>query len=66
MAVEKTPILVSENFFRHRDRYRYVNNERFDKFVTDEFLRQTVYGCQVVVTNELDGMAAAVPEPFDI
>ncbi len=22
--------------------------------------------CQVVVTDELDGMAAAVPEPFDI
>ncbi len=51
-AIElQTPILVSQNFFRHSDRYRYVNNEREDKFVTDEFLTHTVYGCQVVVTN---------------
>lgn len=46
-----TPILVSQNFFRHGDRYRYINNQRVDKYVTDEFLIQTVYGCQVVVTN---------------
>jgi hypothetical protein len=50
-AGEKTPILVSQNFFRQGDRYRHVNNERVDKFVTDEFLVHTVYGCQVVVTN---------------
>lgn len=47
----ETPILVSQNFFRHGDRYRQVNNERVDKFVTDEFLVNVVYGCQVVVTN---------------
>ena len=34
-AEEKTPILVSQNFFRHGDRYRHVNNERVDKYVTD-------------------------------
>ncbi|MBM4088061.1 MAG: hypothetical protein FJ276_01335 [Planctomycetes bacterium] len=45
------PILVSQNFFRHGDRHRFVNNQRVDKYVTDEFLVQTVYGCQVVVTN---------------
>ncbi|NQU24829.1 MAG: hypothetical protein HQ567_26400 [Candidatus Nealsonbacteria bacterium] len=50
-AVEKTPILVSQNFFRHGDRYRHVGNEKVDKFVTDEFLTHVVYGCQVVVTN---------------
>ena len=49
--VEQTPILVSQNFFRHGDRYRQVNNERLDKFVTEEFLVHTVYGCQVVITN---------------
>jgi hypothetical protein len=49
--VEKTPILVSQNFFSHGDRYRQVGNERLDKFVTDEFLVHTVYGCQIVVTN---------------
>ncbi|HYW79952.1 MAG TPA: hypothetical protein VE890_10275, partial [Thermoguttaceae bacterium] len=50
VAAEKS-ILVSQNFFRHGDRYRYVDNEKVDKFVTDEFLTHTVYGCQVVVTN---------------
>lgn len=50
-VVEQTPILVSQNFFRYDDRYRIENNERLDKFVTDEFLVHTVYGCQVVLTN---------------
>ncbi|MCO6456975.1 MAG: hypothetical protein J5I93_16875 [Pirellulaceae bacterium] len=50
-VAEQTPILVSQNFFRHNDRYRFVNNERVDKYVTDEFLVHTVYGCQIVVTN---------------
>ena len=50
-VLEDTPILVSQNFFRHGDRYRQVNNERVDKYVTEEFLVHTVYGCQVVVTN---------------
>lgn len=50
-AAEEVPILVSQNFFRHGDRYREVENERVDKFITDEFLVQTVYGAQVVVTN---------------
>ena len=49
--VESTPILVSQNFFRNSDRYRHENNERLDKYVTDEFLVHTVYGCQIVVTN---------------
>ncbi len=50
-TTEATPILVSQNFFRHGDRYRYVGNQRMDKYVTDEFLVQVVYGCQVVMTN---------------
>jgi hypothetical protein len=49
--VEQTPILVSQNFFNAHDRYRHENNEQLDKFVSDEFLVHTVYGCQVVVTN---------------
>ncbi|MFO0926018.1 MAG: hypothetical protein U0736_03140 [Gemmataceae bacterium] len=44
-------VLVSQNLYRHGDRYRDENGEKVDKFVTDEFLTQTVYGCQVVVTN---------------
>ena len=58
---EKTPVLVSQNFFRNDDRYRFVNNERIDKFVTDEFLVQTVYGCQVVVTNP-----TSTPQKLDL
>lgn len=46
-----TPVLVSQNFFRLDDRYRVVNNQQVDKYVADEFLVQTVYGCQIVVTN---------------
>jgi hypothetical protein len=48
---ESVPILVSQNFYRHGDRYQLVNGEKRDKFVKDEFLVATVYGCQVVVTN---------------
>jgi hypothetical protein len=29
---DAAPILVSQNFFRHSDRYRFENNERLDKF----------------------------------
>ncbi len=47
----KTPILVSQNVFRHGERYETVDGERRDKFVTDEFLTHVVYGMQVVVTN---------------
>ena len=44
-------ILVSENFFRADDRYQNIDGRRFDKFVTEEFLAQVLYGGQVVVTN---------------
>ena len=47
----RCPILVSQNFYRHGDRFREENGEKLDKFVTDEFVIHTVYGCQVVVTN---------------
>ena len=44
-------VLVSQNFFRHGDRTRQENGETFDKYITEEFLVHTVYGCQVVMTN---------------
>ena len=50
-ADTEAPILVSQNFFRPDDRYRFVENERIDKFIRDEFLWRTPYGCQVVVSN---------------
>jgi hypothetical protein len=46
-----TAVLVGQTFFRANDRYRMVEGEQADKFVTEEFLVHTVYGCQVVVTN---------------
>jgi hypothetical protein len=55
------PILVSENFYRHGDRYRQEGNERYDKFITEEFLMHTVYGCQVVVTNP-----TSAPQKLDV
>jgi hypothetical protein len=45
------PILVSQNLYKLSDRYRQENGEQVDKFVTEEFVIHTVYGCQVVVTN---------------
>ena len=48
---KETSVLVSQNFFQVNDRYRYEGPDRLDKFVTDEFIKQTAYGCQVVVTN---------------
>lgn len=47
--------LVAQRFFRLDDRYRFEGNERFDKTVTDEFLKRVVYGAQVVLTNPTGG-----------
>jgi hypothetical protein len=44
-------VLVSQNFYRHGDRFREEAGEKIDKFVTDEFVIQTVYGGHLVVTN---------------
>jgi hypothetical protein len=44
-------LLVSQNYFRADDRYRYETNERHDKYVEGELLVHTVYQCQVVLTN---------------
>lgn len=50
-AVPHAGVLVSQNFFRYGDRTRQENGESVDKYVVDEFLVHTVYGCQVVMTN---------------
>lgn len=50
-ADQTASILTGQNFFAQNDRYRYEKNERFDKFVTEEFATRIVYGCQVVMTN---------------
>lgn len=50
-APNTPPVLVNQNFFRASDRYREENGEKVDKYVSDEFLGQVLYGCQVAVTN---------------
>jgi hypothetical protein len=47
----KVPVLVGQNFYKPNDRFRDENGERLDKYVSGEFITNTVYGCQVVVTN---------------
>lgn len=49
--VKNQTILVSQNFFRLDDRYRTQGNQRHDKYVTEEFLTDVVYGCKIVITN---------------
>ncbi len=44
-------LLVSQNFYRNGDRYRMEGNEKFDKYVTEEFLAGATYGANIVVTN---------------
>jgi hypothetical protein len=50
-VARSAPVLVSQNFFRQGDRYRQENGEQVDRFVTEEFLVDVVYGCHIVVTN---------------
>ncbi len=47
----RIPVLVSQNYFRADDRYRWEENERYEKYVTGEMLAHVVYLCQVVLTN---------------
>jgi hypothetical protein len=51
-AADKTaPVLVSQNYYRLDEPYRFEGNQRFDAYVTGEFLVDVAYGCRVVVTN---------------
>jgi hypothetical protein len=45
------PILLSQDFFRSDDRYRYEGSLRLDKFVDGAFEARVAYGGQVVVGN---------------
>lgn len=44
-------VLVSQNYYPHGDRHRFQGNEKIDNYITDEFLVNTVYGTQLVITN---------------
>ena len=52
---DKTPLLISQNYFLAHDRHEMRNGEKVDKFVSGEFLAGAVYGCQVVATNPTSG-----------
>jgi len=56
---QPVPLLVSQSFFRAGDRYRMEGNEKFEKYVTFEFLTGTVYGANIVVTNPTSAPAKA-------
>lgn len=53
-------LLVSQSFFRQDDRYRQEGNEKFEKYVTTEFLTGVTYGANIVVTNPTSSPAKAV------
>lgn len=50
-SADDRPLLLSQQFFRPDDMYRYEGNERIEKFVTGEFIRRVVYGARVTLTN---------------
>jgi hypothetical protein len=51
MAAKRPPLLISQSYYQHNDRFRMEDGQKVDKFITDEFVRGVVYGAQVVVTN---------------
>ncbi|MGR3319761.1 MAG: hypothetical protein ACUZ8O_14945 [Candidatus Anammoxibacter sp.] len=51
MATEKADVIVSQNFFKYGERYLYVGHEQRNKYITDNFIVSTVYGCNVIVSN---------------
>ncbi len=51
VAADDRPLLISQQFFRPDDLYRFEGNEQIEKFVAGEFVRRVVYGGRVTLTN---------------
>lgn len=51
VSEDDRPLLISQQFYRPDDRYRYEGNEQIEKFVSGEFVRRVVYGGRVTLTN---------------
>ncbi|MDA3875418.1 MAG: hypothetical protein PF795_15835, partial [Kiritimatiellae bacterium] len=51
LSEDDRPLLLSQQFFRPDDRYRFEDNERIEKFISGEFIRRVVYGARVTLTN---------------
>jgi len=50
-AVDALPLLLSQDFFRADDRYRYAGGLRTDKAVAGEFVTGVAYGGKLVLSN---------------
>lgn len=50
-AQKNGSILVSQRYFLAAQPYRYVRGKRVEQWIQDEFLVQTIYGVQVVISN---------------
>eukprot|EP01122_Echinamoeba_exundans_P014341 TRINITY_DN6463_c0_g1_i1.p1 TRINITY_DN6463_c0_g1~~TRINITY_DN6463_c0_g1_i1.p1 ORF type:complete len:1433 (+),score=359.11 TRINITY_DN6463_c0_g1_i1:430-4728(+) len=48
---ETRTVLATQTFFDPQDRYSYNRGEQTEKYIQDEFLRNKVYGCNVILTN---------------
>lgn len=48
---DERPLLMSQQFFRPDDMYRFEDNEQIEKFISGEFIRRTVYGARITLTN---------------
>jgi len=57
-AADAGTVLVSENFFLADERDDIVAGERRSRFVTGQFAANTLYGCEVVVTNPTSALLA--------
>ena len=51
LSEDDRPLLISQQFYRPDDRYRFEGNEQIEKFVSGEFVRRVVYGGRVTLTN---------------
>lgn len=50
-SADERPLLISQQFFRPDDMYRFEDNEQIEKFISGEFIRRTLYGARVTLTN---------------
>ncbi len=51
LAPAGAPLVVGQSYVRADDRYRYVDGEQVDNYVTGPFAPGVVYSCLVVVAN---------------
>ena len=47
----QSSVEVSQKYFDPVNRFFTKDNERYDKYIKNEFLANKIYGCRVVLTN---------------